>query len=179
MLNEWDEFLQYTGKVSYVSANKNDNTYLGRFTFDTILKFEGLFRVMTIIARGFLFHDRDGDLLPYPDDRRIAYTERALLAWCSIPDRKKAAPKEAWQYGNDFRHLHDEFPGLVSAAGKGWFFTHVHKVAEHILKNSDKVREANQDKAKAIKAGSIPNGESVLSSYKRRSSIPQQKARGC
>ena len=62
MLNEWDEFLQYTGKVSYVSANKNDNTYLGRFTFDTILKFEGLSHVLTIIARGFLFHDRIGAL---------------------------------------------------------------------------------------------------------------------
>ena len=89
MLNEWDEFRQYTGKLKYTSKGKRDNSFLGRFTFDMIMEFEGLARVLTIVARGYLFHDSDGNTLPYPDDWRIAYAERALLAWCSIPDDYK------------------------------------------------------------------------------------------
>ena len=60
MLNEWKEFQDYTGAVNYTARNKQDTTYLGRFTFDTILDFEGLNRVLTILARGFAFHNEDG-----------------------------------------------------------------------------------------------------------------------
>ncbi len=60
MLNEWKEFQDYAGAVDYTARNKQDTTYLGRFTFDTILDFEGLNRVLTILARGFLFHNVDG-----------------------------------------------------------------------------------------------------------------------
>ena len=42
MLNEWKEFQDYTCVVNYTARNKQDTTYLGRFTFDTILDFEGL-----------------------------------------------------------------------------------------------------------------------------------------
>ena len=35
MLNEWNEFQDYTGVVNYTARNKQDTTYLGRFTFDT------------------------------------------------------------------------------------------------------------------------------------------------
>ncbi len=153
MLNEWEEFRQYTGKLKYTSARKSDNSFLGRFTFDTIMKFEGLARVLTIIARGYLFHDRDGSTLTYPDNERIAYAGRALLAWCSIPDTKKAAPKEAWQYESDFRWLHDEFPELVKASGKGWFYTHVHAVKDYIIKHQDMVMQGYIGKAKDIKSG--------------------------
>ena len=52
MLNEWQEFLDYTGAVSYTAKSKNDTAYMGRFTFTTILEFKGLARVLTIIARG-------------------------------------------------------------------------------------------------------------------------------
>ena len=52
MLNEWQEFLDYTGSVTYAASGKNDTTYLGRFTFDILLDFEGLARVPTILARG-------------------------------------------------------------------------------------------------------------------------------
>ena len=61
MLNEWDEFRQYTGKPKYTSKGKRDNSYIGRFTFDMIMEFEGLARVLTTVARGYLFHDRDGN----------------------------------------------------------------------------------------------------------------------
>ena len=62
MINEWSEFLQYTGPVTYVASGKRDVHYLGRFTWDTLLDFEGLARVLTILARGYLFHHPDGNL---------------------------------------------------------------------------------------------------------------------
>ena len=42
MLNERKEFQDYAAR------NKQGTTYLGRFTFDTILNFESLNRVLTI-----------------------------------------------------------------------------------------------------------------------------------
>ena len=96
MLNERKEFEAYTGKVIYTAVNKQDTTYLGRFTFDGIIKGEGLVRVFTILARGFL----------WSSNCDTEYTRRALCAWCSIPDKKNATPKEDWQYRSDFRELH-------------------------------------------------------------------------
>lgn len=37
MINEWVEFCAYTGTVSYTASKKIDTTWLGRFTFATIL----------------------------------------------------------------------------------------------------------------------------------------------
>ena len=93
MLNEWKEFQDYTGAVKYTARNKQDTTYLGRFTFDTILDFEGLNRVLTILARGFLFHNENGSPVKAPRER-IDYAKRGLCAWCSVPDNKKAFPKK-------------------------------------------------------------------------------------
>lgn len=50
MLNEIAEFEAYTGVVDYTAKNKYDSTYLGRFTFDTLLNFKGLSRILMIIA---------------------------------------------------------------------------------------------------------------------------------
>lgn len=36
MLDERNEFHDYIGVVNYTARNKQDTTYLGRFTFDTI-----------------------------------------------------------------------------------------------------------------------------------------------
>ena len=91
MLNEWNEFQDYTGVVNYTARNKQDTTYLGRFTFDTILDFEGLNRVLTILARGFLFHNEDGSPAETPRER-IDYAKRGLCAWCSVPDSNKYPP---------------------------------------------------------------------------------------
>ena len=52
MINEWEEFCAYTGTVSYTASRKSDTTWLGRFTFATILEFEGMARILTILARG-------------------------------------------------------------------------------------------------------------------------------
>ena len=93
MLNEWQEFLDYTGAVTYTAAGKNDTTYLGRFTFDTLLDFEGLTRVLTILARGYLFHGAEGSILQGDPRSRIDYARRALCAWCSVPDKKLPRPR--------------------------------------------------------------------------------------
>ena len=52
MTNEWEEFCAYTGTVFYTASKKSDTTWLGRFTFATILEFEGMARILTILARG-------------------------------------------------------------------------------------------------------------------------------
>ena len=36
MLNEWQVFLDYTSPVAYRAAGKQDTTWLGRFTFETL-----------------------------------------------------------------------------------------------------------------------------------------------
>ena len=152
MLNEWKEFQDYTGVVNYTARNKQDTTYLGRFTFDTILDFEGLNRVLTILARGFLFHNEDGSPAEAPRER-IDYAKRGLCAWCSVPDSKKATPREAWQFGSDFGELHSEFPGLVDENGSGWFHRHVHRVADFVRENPERVSSSAQKKCAAIEKG--------------------------
>ena len=88
MVNEWNEFLQYTIPVTYAASGKRDVRYLGRFTWDTLLDFEGMARVLTVLARGFLFHHPDGSLTDDPRSR-IEYTRRALCAekGLAVPDR--------------------------------------------------------------------------------------------
>ena len=131
MLNEWKEFQDYAGAVDYTARNKQDTTYLGRFTFDTILDFEGLNRVLT----------------------RIDYAKRGLCAWCSVPSSKKATPREAWQFGSDFGDLHSEFPSLVEENGSGWFHRHVHRVAAFVRENPERVSSSAQKKCAAIEKG--------------------------
>ena len=152
MLNEWKEFQDYTGTVNYTARNKQDTTYLGRFTFDTILDFEGLNRVLAILARGFLFHNEDGGLVKAPRER-IDYAKRGLCAWRSVPDSKKATPREAWQFGSDFGELHVDFPGLVEENGNGWFHRHVHRVEAFVRENPERVSSSAQKKCSAIEKG--------------------------
>lgn len=78
MTNEWAEFKAYTDKPQYISVKKSDKTYMGRFTFDMIKDFTGFNRIFTILARGFLFHDKDGNVLPGGPYERIDYTRRAF-----------------------------------------------------------------------------------------------------
>lgn len=152
MLNEWKEFQDYTGVVNYTARNKQDTTYLGRFTFDTILDFEGLTRVLTILARGFLFHNENGSSTEAPRER-IDYAKRGLCVWCSVPDSKKATPREAWQFGSEFGKLHSEFPSLVDENGSGWFHRHVHRVAAFVRENPEKVSSSARKKCAAIEKG--------------------------
>lgn len=136
MINEIEEFRAYTEPVNYISSGKRDTTYLGRFIFDTFLSFEGLTRVLTIIARGYMFKNGES----------IEIARRALCAWCSIPNSKNATPKKEWQYETDFKNLHNEFPKLVDKNGCGWFYRHVKSVAEFIKSNPDKINKSVYDK---------------------------------
>lgn len=149
---EWKEFSDYTGRVHYTVANKQDTTYLGRFTFDTLMDFEGLARVLTILARGFLFHEPDGSLAAQPRVR-IEYARRGLCAWCSVPDKKKATPKAAWKFRTDFRELHGDFPRLVDREGSGWFHRHVHEVIAFVKANPAAVYSGTLQKCAKLESG--------------------------
>lgn len=138
MLNELEEFKAYTTPVKYEVNRKGDTAFLGRFTFESLLSFEGMGRIVTILARGDL-----------PDLDRA---RKALCAWCSIPERKNATPKEEWQNLTDFRGLNEEFPELVDANGAGWFYRHVHSVAQFVLDHPDAVRKGYTKYAEAIRS---------------------------
>lgn len=103
MINEWEEFCAYTGTVSYTASKKSDTTWLGRFTFATILEFEGMARILTVLARGYLFHSKDGAVIWGDPHDRIDYARRALCAWCSVPEDGKRVPDKEWQFQTDFR----------------------------------------------------------------------------
>lgn len=150
MLNEWEEFCAYTGTVSYTASRKSDTTYMGRFTFATILEFEGMARILTILARGYLFHDKNGTILSGDLHSRIAYARRALCAWCSVPDSEKST--QDWQFRTDFSELHTEFPELVTADGTGWYLRHVLNVADFMRTHPEQVRRTSLKYADVIQS---------------------------
>lgn len=145
MLNELAEFRAYTEPPIYKADSKRDTTYMGRFTMDMILDFNGMARVLTVLARGYLCADADEN----PGDK-IDYARRALCAWCSVPDKKKASPKEDWKFKSDFRELHGEFPELVDEDGAGWFCRHVHNIAQFMKNNPNAVSKTAYGKADII-----------------------------
>ena len=144
MLNEIEEFRAYTTFPEYTAKNKYDSAYLGRFTFDTLLKCEGLNRVLTILARGYLWQDGEANT-----DR--AYN--ALRAWCSIPDRKNARPRRDGQSETDYRALHGAFPELVDEGGAGWYYRHVHQVVAFVRKHPDKALKSAVTNCDLLKKG--------------------------
>ena len=108
MLNEWQEFLDYTGTVTYTGNKSKDTSYMGRFTFKNILEFEGLPHILTIIARGYMYHDKKGTLLEGDPRDRLDYVRKALCAWCSVPESKKAAPNKERPDKSHFEELHEQ-----------------------------------------------------------------------
>ena len=147
MLNELEEFRVYTEPPVYTATGKRDTSFLGRFTFDMIMNFEGLSRVLTIFARGYLFRGEEN-----PHDR-INLARRALCAWCSVPDSKKASSKADWQFKTDFQEYNAEFPKLVDENGGGWFYRHVHAIADFVKNNRDIVNKNALDRAEPINTG--------------------------
>lgn len=133
MTNEWQEFKAYTNKPTYSAANKHDLSYLGRFTFKTITDYEGLGRILTIIARGYLFHDKDGNKLTDNPYSRIDYARKALCAWCSIPGKNESEPF------SNFSELADEFSELINSKGEGWYYRHIKNIIKFVKKNSNAV----------------------------------------
>ena len=62
MIDERAAFAAYTGAVVFDATNKQDSAYLGRFSFDTLLRGEGLQRILTIVARGYLWQTDKPDI---------------------------------------------------------------------------------------------------------------------
>ena len=142
MTNEWLEFQAYIKKPTYSAESKHDLSYLGRFTFKTITDFEGFGRILTVIARGYLFHNQDGSLCTGNPYERVEYVRKALCAWCSIPDKNEEEPF------TNFGTLSSDFPELVNDKGEGWYYRHVQNIVKFVKKNPD----AGSEKAKTTVA---------------------------
>ena len=114
-----------------------------------LLEIMGFQRILTILARGYLFRDGcDG----YD---RIDVARRALLAWCSLSGEEKKAPDQE----NDPRlrvnygEYAKEFPELVTPDGEGWLIRHVENIIAFVEGNPDAVRKGVAEKAQALKKG--------------------------
>ena len=140
MLNEPEEFKAYTHFPKYRANSKRDMSFLGRFTFDMLIKQIGLHRVLTIIARGYMFESKTPDI-----DR----AKGALQAWCSLPTEKK----DDWKANTNFSEFYAEFPDLVDIEGRGWFYRHVHNICDFVKNNSDSVSKTTVSKCEMLRKG--------------------------
>lgn len=136
--NEWAEFLAYTKDPTYTVRNKKDNGFLGRFTMDMLMENYGFARILTVLARGYLFHNPDGTQRADDPYERTDDARHFLCAWSSIPDKKNATPRAEWQFKTDFRELHDAFPELVDKDGCGWYVRHLRGIVNFTNANRDK-----------------------------------------
>ncbi len=140
MLNEMEEFKSYTHFPKYRANGKRDMSFLGRFTFDMLIKQIGLHRVLTIIARGYMFEK---------DKQDINRAKEALQAWCSLPTEKK----DDWKANTNFSELHIEFPDLVDEEGRGWFYRHVHNICDFVESQSDSVSKTTVSRCELLRKG--------------------------
>ena len=144
-MNEWEEFSAYTVFPEYKKG-----TYLGLFTLPMLLDIMGFQRILTILARGYLFRDgSDG----YD---RIDTAHRALLAWCSLSGEKtKKAPDQETdpRLRVNYGEYAEEFPELVTPDGDGWLIRHVDNIVAFVEANPTAVRKGVADKIEALKKG--------------------------
>ena len=152
VVNELEEFRAYTTFPAYKADRKNDTSYMGRFTFPMLLGFYGFQRILTILARGFLFEDGGNGY------DRIDYARRALLAWCSVgtgrTQTQKKTPNQT-DSGNQTNYAvyHAEFPDLVNEAGDGWLIRHVENIVRFVEAHPNKVRKEAIENAASLKKG--------------------------
>lgn len=137
MIDEQEEFACYTEPVVYAASGKKDLAWLRRINPDMLLSGEGFVRVLTIVARGYMWGGEAKD---------VARARRALCAWCSIPERCTAEKKD-WENRTCFPELHQEFPNLVDAGGKGWLIRHVEGICRFAEQRPDLVPKPVQKKA--------------------------------
>lgn len=147
MLNEIEEYRAYTEHPIYAATGKRDTSYMGRFTFRTFTEFEGLGRILTIIARGYLFKAGNN---PYV---RIDYARNALCAWCSIPEETKKAPEGRPNPKVNFSDLASAFPELVDEDGCGWLYRHMQGVIQFVKDNTDITSKSAADNCEILKEG--------------------------
>ena len=149
MVNKIEELRVYTEFPDYKAESKKDVSYKGRFTLPMLLDFSGFRRILTILARGYLFQ-ADGSAYD-----RIETARRALLAWCSLSAEKmkKAPDQNDPRLRTDYGEYADEFPELVTLDGEGWLIRHVDNIAAFVEANPEAVRKEAVEKAQALKAG--------------------------
>ena len=140
MLNEIDEFKSYMQFPEYSANGKRDMSFLGRFTFDMLIKQIGLHRVLTTVARGYMFESETPDI-----DR----AKGALQAWCSLSTEKK----DDWKANTNFNELHTEFSDLVDKEGNGWFYRHVHNICDFVKNNPESVSKTTVSKCNLLRKG--------------------------
>ena len=137
MIDERKEFQCYTTFPVYETEKIKDTAFLNRISLRMLKKGAGFLRVLTIIARGYLYKDE------IPD---VEYARRALCAWCSIPAEKEAD----WQFDTNFAELHTEFPELVDEQGNGWLVRHVNNIAAFVESSPEQVTKTVRDNVKQI-----------------------------
>ena len=145
MLNEWEELSAYTGIPEYT-----EETFMGRFTLPMLLDFKGFRRILTVLARGYLFQDGSDGY------GRIEVARRALLAWCSLSgEEMKKAPDQKTdpRLRVNFGEYAEEFPELVTLDGDGWLIRHVENMISFVEANPTAVRKGVADKIEALKKG--------------------------
>ena len=103
---------------------------------------------LTLLARRFLFHDKDSALLSGDPHTRIEMARRGLYVWYSVP--KKARGRKGWQYQTDFAQRQKEFPELVDA--EVWFCRHFQVAMPFVLEYRDWGRKSYVDAAKDLDA---------------------------
>ena len=135
-----EEFKAYTQFPMYNANGKRDMSFLGRFTFDMLIKHIGMHRVLTTVARGYMFESETPDI-----DR----AKGALQAWCSLPTEKK----DDWKASTNFCKLHDSFPELVDTNGRGWFYRHVHNICDFVESHPDSVSKTTVSKCDLLRKG--------------------------
>ena len=135
-----EEFKSYTHFPKYRANGKRDMSFLGRFTFDMLIKQIGLHRVLTIIARGYMFETDTPD---------IERARCALQAWCSLPTEKK----NDWKANTNFSELYDIFPELVDKDGCGWFYRHIHSICNFVKNNPGSVSKTTVSKCELLRKG--------------------------
>ena len=74
-----------------------------------------------------------------------------MRAWSSIPDDEEM-DRQSWSHRTDFRELHEEFPDLVDAEGRGWFYRHYCAVMDFAANNEKLVRKTYAKKVPALMA---------------------------
>ena len=140
MPDEIDEFKSYTQFPKYSANGKHDMSFLGRFTFDMLIKQIGLHRVLTTVARGYMFESETPD---------INRAKGALQAWCSLPTEKK----DDWKANTNFSELHTEFSDLVDKEGNGWFYRHVHNICDFVKNKPNSVSKTTVSKCNLLRKG--------------------------
>lgn len=110
MLNEFKEYEDYTSLlVLSVNSEKprfKSGEIYGRLLLESITKRSGIDRALTIIARRFLYHDRNdiSKTIKSSDinlEKTVPYVRECLLAWCSNKSLSSETPKElVGKFGN-------------------------------------------------------------------------------